>query len=900
MKYRSLIICSFCCLANLILLGQVDTLIRSSDPVISDSIRIDSIVKSQKFDSGIMPVGYSNDLTDEESLTQSSADFSGQGGDFSNAKTTIINYGSKDSSFLDMSKQELYLYGDAYVKYTDYEVTADYIILNFNTNNIKAGKRNKKSPRASFKSGDQNAKADEILFNIDSQKGIVYGANIEQGGMYIHGAVTKFVRAGNDSLHIEDVIYNKNALITTCDHDHPHWGIRTTKLKFIPEKLAVAGPANMEIAGIPTPLAFPFAFAPLLNFNNASTGLIAPQDFFHSSRQLGPGIRGIGYYFALSEYADLTLRSDIYYRGSWSLAASTNYRKRYKYSGNANVSFSKQLIDVAGQVDPNIQNSYSISLSHNQDSKAHPYRRIGGSLRFTVNDFDRRNFADAQSQLNSQINSNFSYNYKISDVWNFSSAISHSQNTLTRSISFTIPDVKLRMKRVFPFKSKKASNQEKWFEKINMQYNADFKNSVTTRDTILFTSETLSDFRGGFNHNADISASYSILQNISFNTNITYSESWYLQTHELKRDSNDVIKSFINNDFSPVRDLTVSANLSSVMFGTLLSDEGQIRGLRHQLRPTIGLSYSPSMENYYEYFDFDENISINKLTRYNPFNPDNPFDDSDIEYLYKNTTLKRGGLSITYNIANNFEGKFYSKKDSTEKKFKIFNSVNFSGNYNLQADSLNWSPIRFSANANIFKNITTLSINGTFDPYIETSRGRVNTTVWSQEKKLLRLDEFTVNISTGFTLADVRDWLIYKGDPPKASSRSKKEKLEYPELFSWFENARIRHVMRFGFTDRAGVKSWDFNTHSIQLTTGNIPLTDKWGMSVGNLSYDIKNKRWVYPSFTLNRDLHCWRMSISWQPQADTYSFFIGVKASPFSDFIKYQTGRTAFDTNFF
>ncbi len=819
---------------------------------------------------------------------------------FGGSETTPIKYGATDSSYLDMARQELHLYGEAFVTYTDYEVKADYIVLNFNTNNIRAETRKQSGPKASFTSGDQNAKADEILFNIDSQKGLIYGANIVQNNLYIHGAVTKFVRGEDDSLHIEDVIYNKNALITSCNLDHPHWGIRSTKLKFIPDRLAVVGPSNMELAGIPTPLVMPFAFVPLVNLNNAASGLIFPRDPIYQSPQLGLGVRGLGYYLALSEYADLTLSTDLYTRGSWFLSANSNYRKRYKYNGAINLSLSKQLLDVAGQTEPNIQNSYSVSINHNQDGKAHPYRRIGGSLRFTVNDFDRRNFEDAQSQLNSQINSNFSYSYQLTDNWTFTSAISHSQNTLTRKISFTIPDVQMRMRRIFPFKTNSSSsNNEKWFEKINLQYDGKFENSVSTVDTLLFTKETLESFRGGFTHQIDMAASYNLLEHFSFNTSINYDEFWYLQTHELAFDSTETVDSRVIADFKPLREMTVSAGLTTNIFGTIQFKKGWLRGLRHQMRPTISLNYSPSTESYYEFFDGDPDISLDKQIRYNPFSPDNPFNSSDNETLFRSNDLERGGMSINYSLANTFEGKYYSKKDSSEKKFKIFNSLNLSGNYNLQADSLNWSTINLSANATMFKNISNLSITGTFDPYIETSRGRINTTVLSQGGGLVRLDVLTLSLATNFTLKDIRDLLVYGGDPPRSNNTQRRDPDEPEELFSWFQDARIRHVFRYGFSDNRGVKSWDVQAHSIQLTTGNIPLTDKWGMSVGNLSYDLKNKRWVYPSFTLNRDLHCWRMSISWQPQASTYSFFIGVKAAPFAEFLKYQSGRSAFDASF-
>lgn len=814
-----------------------------------------------------------------------------------------VKSGAKDSSWMDSANKELHLWGEAFVKYDDYEIVGDYIVVNFKTNDVKATRRSKKASRVEFTSGDQTVSADELVFNVDSQKGIVYGANIRQENLYIHGAVTKFVRAGKDSLHIDDVIYNRNALITTCDKDHPHWGIRTTKLKFIPDKLAVMGPANMELAGIPTPLVFPFAFAPLMNFNNAASGIISPSEFFDVTSNRGIGIRGLGYYFALSDYADLSVRGDIYTRGSWSIATNTNYKKRYKYTGSVNLSFSKQFTDVAGQLDPDVQNSYSIAIVHNQDTKAHPYRKIGGSLRFTVNDYDRRNYTDANSQLNSQINSNFSYSYKLSDNWNFSSAVTHSQNTLTRNISFTLPDIQMRMNRIFPFKQKGGSvNKEKWFEKINMQYNGKFQNKVSTVDTLLFTQETLEDFRAGFTHELDMGASYSLLENFSLNTNVSLDEFWYLQTHELYRDSSGVIDSRVVPDFKPLHDLTASANVTTNLFGTVQFKKGWLRGLRHQLRPSVGLSYRPSTEGYYEYFDFDPNISVDEQVRYNPFTPDNPFDNSDNETLFTSKSLSAGGMSATYNLSNTFEGKYFSKKDSTEKKFKIFNSVNLSGSYDFQADSAKWSQISLSANATILKNLSTLSITGAFDPYMENSSNiRTNTSVLSARGKLVRLDRLTVSLSTRFSLRDLSDFIKYRGDKPtNNSTRSRQaERTEYPELFSWFENAQIQHIFRFGFNESNGEKSWDTNTHSVQLTTGNIPLTDKWGMSVGNLSYDIKNKRWVYPSFTLNRDLHCWQMSISWQPQADTYSFFIGVKASPFADFLKYQTGRDVFDSSF-
>ena len=816
-----------------------------------------------------------------------------------------LEYGSVDSNFIDVVNSRIHLYGQAFVRYEDFEVTSDYIVLDLNSNEVMADTRSRGAQRPKFKTGEQEVVADKLRYNIDSEKGIVHGARLQMNELYILGAVTKFVKAGSDSLHIDDVVYNKSALITTCDKNHPHWGIRTSKLKLIPDKLAVVGPSLMELGGIPTPLVMPFAFAPLFNFSQSSSGLLAPEEMFHTSPNLGFGIRGLGYHFDINDYMNMEVRADLYTRGSWALRTSTDYRKRYKHTGSIDLSFSRQLSDVQGEIGSSAQNAYAISINHRQDSRAHPYRQIGGTLRFTVNNFDRRNFSDAESQLRSTINSNFSYNYKISNVLNFSTAVTHSQNTQTNSINFTLPDMKLRLSRIFPFKKGGGSSaNEKWFEKINFQYNGAFQNSVATVDTLLFTGETLGKFRSGLSHEMNLGGSYSLAQNLNFNVSADYDEFWYFQTYRLSLDSLGTTTGSVVPDFKPYRDLALSANLTTNLFGTILFKKGWLRGLRHEMTPTVGFSFSPSTEHYNEFLDTDPDIEVEELEEYNPFLAQGG------DQLFRRSTLSAGGASITYGLRNRIRGKYYSKKDSTEKKFELF-TVNFSGTYNLFADSLNFSTISMNASSRILKGLATISVNGTFDPYVKRNNVRINRTVWSEGRILPRLERLSATLNMQFTLQQIADLIKGKtGQGGSSASRQSRSRTrgrnaqqdEYPDFFSWFEGFRFSYNYRIGLmdTDRDGKNDFSTSAHSVRITIASIPLSDKWSMGVGNLSYDIKNSRWVYPSFSLSRDLHCWQMSISWQPAADTYSFGIGVKARPFSDYIKYQTGRRQFDNTRF
>ena len=108
---------------------------------------------------------------------------------------------------------------------------------------------------------------------------------------------------------------------TTCNHDKPHFSIRAKKIKVIPGDKIVTGPAYLRIFNLPTPLALPFGFFP--NNQKKSSGLIFPS--YGESATLGFFLKEGGYYFTLSEKADLALKGDIYSKGSWGLKSIFRY-----------------------------------------------------------------------------------------------------------------------------------------------------------------------------------------------------------------------------------------------------------------------------------------------------------------------------------------------------------------------------------------------------------------------------------------------------------------------------------------------------------------------------------------------------------------------------------------------
>src|SRR5688572_26863679 len=177
-----------------------------------------------------------------------------------------VEYGSLDSNDLDNQTHKVHLYGDAYVRYKDLSLKADYIVVDLDSSIAVAegllDSLGELQGNPEFNMAEESFKARRIRYNFRTRKGFIYNVIAEEGDLLIHGDKTKFVAATGAGRE-DDILYNEGALITTCDHPEPHYGIRARKVKTIPDKLAVVGASHLELFGVPTPLWLPFGFYPV-------------------------------------------------------------------------------------------------------------------------------------------------------------------------------------------------------------------------------------------------------------------------------------------------------------------------------------------------------------------------------------------------------------------------------------------------------------------------------------------------------------------------------------------------------------------------------------------------------------------------------------------------------------
>ena len=239
----------------------------------------------------------------------------------------VVEFSAKDSIVL-IGKNHATMYGGTNLKYGDIDMKAATISMNMDSSQVHAtgvpdsvGELTNK-PVFKDKSGEYESHT--MSYNFKTRKGYITDIVTKQGEGYLTGGITK--KMENDEYYIKDGRY------TTCDnHDHPHFYFQLTKAKVRPKSNVVTGPAYMVLEDLPLPVAVPFGYFPFTD--KYSSGILFPT--FGEDYNRGFYLRNGGYYLALSKYMDLALTGEIYTRGSWGLAAQSNYNKRYKWQSNA-------------------------------------------------------------------------------------------------------------------------------------------------------------------------------------------------------------------------------------------------------------------------------------------------------------------------------------------------------------------------------------------------------------------------------------------------------------------------------------------------------------------------------------------------------------------------------------
>ncbi len=811
-----------------------------------------------------------------------------------------IRYNAKDYVRIEQKKKLITLYNKAELYHTDTELKSGIIILNYEKDEVLAGRikdsLGKLSQFPNFKQGENVVEPDSLRFNFKSKKALIWNSRTDQGEFKVKAVLTK---KENDSVY-----FLKGARFTTSkDVDKPEYYFQTSKVKIIPGKKVVTGLTHMVIADVPTPIALPFAFFPMSKETSVS-GVLLPS--YNDSNDRGFSLQNGGYYFALSDNYDLTILGDYYTNGSYAMRFESSYAKRYRYRGNVNFRFENLINSERGYPDYSKQNIYNLQWSHSKDSKGSPNSSFSASVNMGSSKYFQQsiNQSNVGSNLNNTLSSSVSYSktFEGSVGSRLSLSATHSQNTQTSEINMTLPDLQYSVDRIYPFVGKDGMKKG-FFKNINLLYNMSGKNSFVTTDSLFFSKEMFDNALLGVQHSIPLSTNFKIFKYFSASTSANYNEVWTIKTiNRFYDDEQSKVVDETVNGFDAYRTYNFSSSLGTTIYGTFnFKPDKKIKSIRHVMRPSLSYGYTPSFEKYYDTYATD---ASGKMTE----------DYTRFEGGVFGAPSNSNSNILGFDLSNTFEAKI-TDPDSTKvdaKKIMLLNNLNFSTSYDLNADgktTLAWAPVRVSGGTQLFKDKLNVNFGATLDPYaIDNGGNRINVYNIDNGGSLFRMTSANMTLNYSISSKDSE-----KEDKDK-NKQSQRNGGRDDDLFGRNTVDNVRGNSQFDDEDEGTDQiseffeskiPWDMtfaysltysNNNRESKVTGNSimisangDLTPKWKVGVST-GYDFVQNGVTYTQLRFERDLLSWRMDFNWQPFGDqaNWSFFIGIKSGILSD-IKYD-----------
>ncbi len=773
---------------------------------------------------------------------------------------TLVTYTCTDSIVYSMSTKRMSLYNKSDIKYQQIGLQAERIDINWNTSVMTAhgvpdssGDSTQKKFKGLpvMKDGGEEFHGFELGYNFKTKKGKIDlgDTKIDQG--YYHGEDIKKVEP--------DVLFVADGRYTTCDAPEPHYYFGSPKMKVILRDKVIAQPVYLYIADVPL-FALPLGVFP--NKGGRRSGIIAPaivEDATH-----GRLLHHLGYYWAISDYMDMNLRSDLYTKGSWALYSDYRYNLRYEFNGSLSGQYKKLTSGEASDPKRTQDESYQLNFFHNQ--VIDPTTRLNVNFTFASNN-SYLNTIDQRQLLNQTITSNAT----LSKTWegtpnSISINVARTQYLQTGNINETLPSISFNHSQSYPFRfgtSISDVTDAAWYENIGFSYGATLANNrakisrtidgIRVNDGGAVTFQSAGEFERDRSQTINQNMSLNIAPKLGYVTIspfLSYSDGRSFSDNDVpQRSLVDSTLTFGNVKASHREGFISSGvSMSTKVYGIVQPGLFGVEAIRHALTPNLSLTYRKQI--------IGESLAPKQML-------------------------------LGFNVGNVFEMKTKPPEEGKEgSKIQLLN-LSAGISYDFSADSLNLSAIGVSYRTAI-GDLLSIAGGASFDLYKLEQTGplsynRVNKLLIREEGRLARLTAFSIDLST--TLAGEKSTSRAHENEADTSAlrrprnsyygvyRDEEPDFSIPWRLSLTLNYSESKVPPFPARNSGIRGDLEFN------------LTENWKFSMSG-GYDIVNKEVVVPNIAISRDLHCWLMNFSWVPLglARSYQFEIRVKAPQMRD----------------
>lgn len=782
---------------------------------------------------------------------------------------STVAYSAADSIHYDLRDRTMFLYGKGDIKYRELGLKADRIDVNWNTSILNArgvadtsdtsGAKMKGQPV--LVDGAETYNGSTIAYDFKTKKGkIVLGKTEIEQGLY-YGKAIKKVDA--------DVLYVSSGRFTTCSLEHPHYYFGSPEMKVIVRDKVIGRPIFLYVADVPV-FALPFGIFP--SERGRRSGIIMPA-YGESSR--GRYLTHLGYYWAMNDYMDWGLRTDLYSKGSYTLSSDFRYALRYSFTGSLSASYGRVITGEPGDPGYGDNKVFNVHLGHNQE--VDPTMRLVVDFTFMSSSF----FQETSYNLNDLLRQNVISNATLTKYWegtpnSMSINVRRDQNLQADSgsveVAEVLPSVSFSRSLSYPFRSSgrgSSATPQHWYEFIGYTYNGQFLNNRTT--TKLAAGSDVSG-RMGIQHAVTVNASPK-LGYFTISPSFNYTEKWYNQSIDRGLIAGDTIPTTRDvRRFHAVRYYSLGVTASTKLYGIFQPGIFGITGIRHQVLPSLSYTYQPDFsKSRYGYY-------ATYVDRYGQVQSYSRFEREAF-----------GGApageqqALTMSVGNVFEMKTVSRDSvAKENKFQLLN-LNLSLGYNFAADSLRFSEIGADFRTSIGQ-ILSIGGGGRFnlyqfvpDPVNPLGGRRVNRFLLKEEGKLADLTSFSISVGTRLSGEKKKTEAGPVKAPGDTVAQGTKtgvyglyDKEEPDFSIPWNLD------LTWNFSQNQADPRNKFRSSSIILGAG-FNLTEFWKINA-SASYDFLSRQVAAPQITVYRDLHCWEMNFNWVPLGQWRNFRLEIR----------------------
>ncbi|MDD3632436.1 MAG: putative LPS assembly protein LptD [Candidatus Cloacimonetes bacterium] len=751
-------------------------------------------------------------------------------------KEDSLFYAADSVSYYQILEQ-INLYGNTEIRYQNFVINSDSIILNLKTNRAYS------NGNTVMKDGEQILLGSNVVYDIETQTGIMEDGVSSMDKSFYSGKQVRKIDV--DTYDVDDCNF------TTCEYAEPDFWFSAKQVRIYNKDKIVGKNVVAYVNHLPI-FYFPFIIIPI--HRGRHPGFLIPVPGYNVVD--GKFLKDIAWYYPYKDYADIIVSFDLYEKTGWKAALNLNYLQRYYLNGYLDAAFQKKITDMQ------TYNDWSVRANHHQE--------LGNKATFDLNiDFvSNKRIWEGSSDINESlaqtITSSVSYRQPLlTSYLNIGSTYTEDLINDRASISLPTATFSLPSRPVYEIFYHPERSPDAWWSNISYNYNVRFDHiglmNAPHRDFLdyIWANEPdpenpdylLTQHNAGIKHQLGLSYSWKALGWLNFQHGLTYNEAWF------DRDKN-------GNKWVRGNDYYAYTNTNFNVYGVRTFQDGWLKSIRHLLTPSASFSLSP---------DFSKNSKF---------------------YSFGGIYLSNSNKSANLNL-------------SLDQRWQIKY-----GNDNKKINDL--IGLRSGISANLVKKdhpFGNISHSAYFRP------GSFNLGTFHMPGTKYKLDKISLAYSAQYSLyhnpyqMHLLDWKPtnqYFSQALTLTGSAPYEKYfirEKNKIFDPYQTTDTLQVFAEDITALGGQDNWRISlSHDLSASKSladpvsqNIRLdstfkiTQNWSVSYGNY-INLKTGKMLYQTLHIIRDLHCWKIDLSYSRRNEYWEYKIALFNVVFPDALRFQT----------